>query len=212
LLEKRDVGRGRLMESVGQDQLLVPVVLGSIRAKRRSESPARLLVERVANAGHATELIDLRDLSLPFYDESDASTNHPSVRSFKQTMARADAVVWLSPEYNHTFTSATKNAIEYVGRELRRKPTLVCGLSKGPTGGVRAVEQLKLVLLDLHVVPIRGSILFDDAGNLFDDEGRLIRTEFVRRIDEVLAELTWFAQVLAWGRSHVTPPDAIRAR
>jgi NAD(P)H-dependent FMN reductase len=145
------------------------------------------------------------------YGHDAASDSHPSVLTFRAAMAGADAVVWLSPEYNHGYTSAIKNAIDYLHAELRRKPVAVCGLSGGALGGARAVEQLKLVLIEMHALPIRDSVYFSDAGSLFDPEGNLLRPQFVRRIDEVLAELAWYAAALRWGRATLPIPERKRA-
>lgn len=191
--------------------LNLPVVLGSIRKGRRSEAAAGLLLERVAAAGHRTRMLDLRELALPLYDEEDATEAHPAVGRFRQAMAESDAVVVLTPEYNHAYTSAVKNAIDYLHAELRRKPAAVCGLSGGQVGGARAVEQLKLVLIELHVVPIRASVYFNDARALFDEQGALLRPELVERIDEMIAELAWYARALTWGRAHLPIPQRRRA-
>ena len=86
----------------------------------------------------------------------------------------------------------------------------VCGLSGGALGGVRAVEQLKLVLIELHALPIRDSVYFTDARSLYDTEGNLPRPEFVRRADEVLAELAWYARALHWGRANLPLPERKR--
>jgi NAD(P)H-dependent FMN reductase len=198
------------MGSIETDQLDIPIVLGSIRKGRRSEAAARLIVDRAIAAGHRAELIDLRELGLPLYDEEEASESHPSVTSFRQRMARADATVWLTPEYNHGYTSTIKNALDYLRPELRRKPATVCGLSGGQIGGARAVEQLKLVLIELHVVPIRASVYFNDARALFDEDGRLLRPELLTRIDETLAELAWYARALKWAREHLPIPERQR--
>ena len=193
------------------DELLsIPVVLGSIRANRRSERPARLLHERVLTAGHRGELIDLRELNLPMHGSPDAVDDHPSIRLLRATVAAADAVVWLSPEYNHSFSTPTKNAIDYLGAQMHRKPMGVCGLSGGQMGGVRAVEQLKAVLIELQAVPIRESVYFSDAGSIFDEAGRLVREDFVRRTDFMLAELAWYARALRWGRRNVPIPERVR--
>ena len=115
--------------------LFIPVVLGSIRRNRRSFYPARLLAERIEAAGHRTELIDLRELRLPMYDEEEATDAHEAVLAFKATMARSDASVWLSPEYNHSFTGVIKNAIDFLHDELRRKAVAACGLTGGAQRG-----------------------------------------------------------------------------
>lgn len=190
--------------------LFIPVVLGSIRRNRRSYFPAKLLAERVAAAGHATELIDLRERALPMYDEEEATEQHEAVMAFRETMARSDASIWLSPEYNHSFTSAVKNAIDHLHAEPRRKPILACGLSGGLSGGIRASEGLKMVLIELHAVPIRESVHFSEARTLFDAEGNLLRPEFNRRIDYAIQELVWYARALKWGREHLPIPERPR--
>lgn len=190
--------------------MFVPVVLGSIRRNRRSLWPARLLAQRVGAAGHETELIDLRDLKLPMYDEEEETDRHQAVLDFKATVARSDASIWLSPEYNHSFTGVIKNAIDHLHDELRRKPAAACGLAGGTSGGIRASEGLKTVLIEMHAVPIRESVHFSEARTIFDAEGNLLRPEFERRIDYMLADLLWYAQALGWGREHVPIPQRPR--
>jgi NAD(P)H-dependent FMN reductase len=194
------------METSVENPLFVPVVLGSVRPNRLSYRPALLLGERVATAGLRSELVDLRELNLPIYGQDPAADRLPSVVAFRQVMADADAAIVLTPEYNHGFTSAIKNAIDYLHAEIRRKPVAVCGLSGGGLGGARAVEQLKLVLVEMHALPIRDSVYFSDARSLFDDEGRLLRQEFVGRADDMIAELAWYAETLRWGRSNLPIP------
>jgi NAD(P)H-dependent FMN reductase len=184
--------------------------LGSIRRNRRSKRPADLLAQRIAAAGHRTELLDLRELALPMFDEEESSEQHAGVAHFRSAMDRADAIVWLSPEYNHAYTSAIKNAIDYLDDEIKRKPSVTCGLSGAAHGGVRASEALKAVLIELHGVPIRESVNFADARNLFDQEGTLLKPEYTRRIDYVVADLAWYARALKWGREHLPVPQRIR--
>ena len=186
--------------------LSIPVVLGSVRPERRSYRPALLLGERIAAAGHATELLDLRELALSTFGRDPDADANPGVVALRAAIERADAVVWLTPEYNHGYSSPIKNAIDYLHAEPRRKPMAVCGLSGGQLGGARAVEQLKLVLIELHGLPIRDSVYFSDAANLFDADGTLLVPAFVRRIDDMLGELAWYARALRWGRETLPLP------
>jgi NAD(P)H-dependent FMN reductase len=195
------------LETILTERLTIPVILGSIRRGRRSHNAARLLADRVAALGHETQLVDLRDLNLPMFDEEEASEKHSNVEAFRLIIAESDAQVWLTPEYNHGYTSAIKNAIDYLHGEIRRKPAAVCGLSGGLIGGARAVEQLKSVLIELHVVPIRESVHFSDARALFNETGALLRPELADRIDYVLSDLVWYARTLKWGRAHVPVPQ-----
>jgi NAD(P)H-dependent FMN reductase len=186
--------------------LSIPVVLGSVREGRQSERPAHLLVERLTALGCQAPLVDLRTLDLPIYGQHADAHELASVRELQQTIVASDAAVIVTPEYNHSFTSAVKNAVDYLHSELRRKPVAVCGLSGGGLGGARAVEQLKLVLIELHAVPIRDSVYFSDARGIFDDQGVLSRPEYVARIDDLLGELIWYARALGWGRANLALP------
>jgi NAD(P)H-dependent FMN reductase len=186
--------------------LTIPVVLGSVRPRRLSERPAHLLVERLTRLGCRAPLVDLRALDLPIFGMSRDRDDLPTVAQLRTIATEADAIVWLTPEYNHGYTSAIKNAVDYLHAEIRRKPMAVCGLSGGGLGGARAVEQLKLVLIELHAVTIRDSVYFSDARNLFDQDGALLRPEYLGRIDDMLAELIWYARILTWGRAQVPLP------
>jgi NAD(P)H-dependent FMN reductase len=164
----------------------------------------------VAAAGHQGELIDLRTLDLPLHGLDSASADLPNAVAWKQTMETADAVIWLTPEYTHSFTAPIKSAIDYLHAELRRKAVAVCGLSSGDLGGSRAVEQLKLVLIELHAAPIRDSVYFYDARTLFDEQGRLTEPKYVQLIDEMIVQLAWYARALRWGRDTLPSPDRQR--
>ncbi len=194
------------MEPDAGGGLKLAVVLGSIRKGRRSERPARLVAERAAAAGYQARLVDLKRLALPMYDEEDESLGHPGVAEFRAAMAWADATAWLVSEYNHGYPAALKNAVDYLRPEIRRKPALVCGVSRGVLGGPRGVEQFKLVLVELHAVPIRDSVYFPNPDAMFDAGGNLVQPDVATRIDEALAELAWYAKALRWGREHLELP------
>ena len=188
------------------ERLFIPVLCGSIRRNRRSLRATQLIVDRVLEAGHEAHLVDLRELALPQYDEEPETEAHAGVVALREILGRSDASIWQSPEYNHSFTSAVKNAADFVDEELRRKPVGVAGLG-GLSGGTRAIEQLKLVLIELHALPIRDSVAFTDSRTLFDAEGTLQRPEFIPRIDLMVRELVWYARALKWGRESVPLPE-----
>jgi NAD(P)H-dependent FMN reductase len=190
--------------------LNIPVILGSVRSGRASEKVAWLLRDRVEKAGHYSTLIDLKELALPVYGEELSSHARHAVASLGEHLTRSDASIWLTPEYNHGYTSAIKNAVDYLGDQLKRKPAVVCGLSSGIGGGIRAVEQFKQVLIEFHALPIRTSVYFGEAGQLFDEDGAVRHPSVVERVDAAVADLSWYATVLAWGRENVTLPDRHR--
>src|SRR4051794_27614763 len=101
-------------------ELTIPVVLGSVRARRLSERPARLIVERLSALGCQAPLVDLRTLDLPLFGQDRDRESASAVGELQAVAASSDAMVWLTPEYNHSFTSATKNAVDFLHSEIRR--------------------------------------------------------------------------------------------
>src|SRR2546428_2733891 len=88
--------------------LFVPVILGTARKERMSEPVARVMVQEVSRREVETELIDVADLRLPIDDAGEAIK--PPV--FAASMARADALVIVSPESNHSFPGLLKHALD----------------------------------------------------------------------------------------------------
>ena len=103
-------GSGDGATGAAGEPLFIPVICGSIRKNRRSLRPVELIAARVAAAGHRTQVVDLRELALPMYDEEPESEAHPGVVQLRAVLDESDASIWHSPEYNHSFTGAVKNA------------------------------------------------------------------------------------------------------
>jgi NAD(P)H-dependent FMN reductase len=141
----------------------VSVVVGSVRRNRFAHKPAAWIHGHLARRTDvASELLDLLDYPMPFYEEpiSPARKQTPYgnavVEAWTARIRAADGFVMVSPEYNHSFPAVLKNAIDYVYPEWVRKPVAFIGY--GGAGGVRAVEQLRLVAVELQMAPLRAAI------------------------------------------------------
>jgi len=77
-----------------------------------------------------------------------------------------------------------------------KKPVGFCGVSAGPLGGARVIEQLRLVCIELHMVPIREALYFPLVQNLFDENNAIKDSAFKGRAKKFLEELVWYAKVL----------------
>ncbi|GAB2806261.1 NAD(P)H-dependent oxidoreductase [Lentzea nigeriaca] len=116
----------------------------------------------VANArGDASfELIDLADVNLPFLDEPVPALfgeyAHDHTRAWASVVASYDGFVFITPEYNHSFPAVLKNALDYLYAEWNDKAAGFVSLGGG--GGLRAVEQLRLVLAELKVATVRTQV------------------------------------------------------
>ena len=181
--------------------LFIPVILGTARKGRASENVAKFVFGEVRKRdGVETELIDLRDLRFPTDDAGEAIKDP----NFSATVARADALVLVVPEYNHGYPGLLKHALDTNLKEYIHKAAGICGVSAGAFGGARMIQNLLPVLRELGLVTIFWDGNFSGAQNLFDGEGKILDDAYVRRIDQFLKELIWMAKVLRHGRENVS--------
>jgi NAD(P)H-dependent FMN reductase len=169
-----------------------------------SEHVARFMFEEVGKRkGVETALIDVRELKLPTTDAGETIKD----AAFSEQMARADALVIVTPEYNHGYPGMLKHALDSNLKEYIHKAVGVCGVSAGPWGGTRVIENLLPVLRELGLVAIFWDVNFSSVQDRFDAEGRLLDEAYVARADKFLKELIWMAKVLRHGRENVGPDE-----
>jgi NAD(P)H-dependent FMN reductase len=143
--------------------LRVKIILGSTREGRVGDKPAHwILGEAAQRPDVEAELLDLRDHPLPFFDRPSSPVReggvyaNPAIARWAAKIAEADAFIVVSPEYNHGYPAVLKNAFDHISPEWGRKP--IGFVSYGNAGGARAVEQLRLVAIELGLWPIRPAL------------------------------------------------------
>ncbi len=188
------------------DQLRIGVVLGSTRTGRFSDRPAEWLRSLAAKReGLAVELVDLRDFPLPFFDEPKSpfrapSKNEVAVR-WGRKVADLDAFVFVTGEYNHSIAAALKNALDYLYAEWNRKPAAFVGY--GNAGGARGIEQLRLMLVELQMAPLRSAVHLgreDYMGLLMHGKTFADFPHLAQAAELMLDDLTWWGRTLRAGR------------
>src|SRR5207244_3884921 len=122
---------------------------------------------------------------------------------FSGAMERADAIVIVTPEYNHSFPGLLKHVLDSCLKEYIHKAAGVIGVSAGAFGGARMIEHFQPVLRELGLVSIFWDVNFGDIENAFDQTGRLLDEAYISRVDKFLSELIWMAKVLRYGRENV---------
>jgi NAD(P)H-dependent FMN reductase len=90
-------------------------------------------------------------------------------------------------------------------KEYIHKAVGICGVSAGPFGGARAIENLLPVMRELGLVTIFEDVNFGNVGHLFDEQGNLLDQNYARRLDKFLDELIWMSRVLRHGRERLAP-------
>jgi len=156
---------------------LVQVILGSTRKGRAGERVSRWFMDQAQGRDDLRlELVDLRDWPLPFFDSpvppAMGRYDDPAQQAWGAHVGRADAYVLVTPEYNHGYPAVLKNALDTVYAEWRGKPVGFVGY--GSVGaGVRAVEQLRQVVIELSMLPLREQVGIPRVYAAFDEAGRL---------------------------------------
>jgi NAD(P)H-dependent FMN reductase len=154
---------------------LLEIIICSTRPGRKGASVARW-VEAVAleHGGFNVELVDLAEVNLPIFDEPNhpmfATYVHDHTKAWSATVARADAFVFVMPEYNHSFNAALKNALDYLNKEWTNKAVGLVSYG-GIAAGTRAVQAIKPVLGALGTHVIIESINIANFATFINDDG-----------------------------------------
>src|SRR5947208_3754582 len=182
--------------------LFIPVILGTARQGRESEHAAKFVFEQTKKrAGVETEFIDVRTLPMKL-DDAGEQMKDPK---FSATVERCDALIIVTPEYNHSFPGLLKHALDMNLEEYIHKAVGICGVSAGQFGGARVIEALLPVMRELGLVTIFNDVNFGNVGKIFGEDGKLLDEDFVRRTGKFLDELIWMARLLRHGRENVPP-------
>src|SRR3984893_7324367 len=151
--------------------LKIAVIIGSTRPGRVGESVAKWVYEVAKKRTEAEfELVDIKDFNLPLLDEpvppSMGQYSQPHTKKWAAEIDSFDGYVFVTPEYNHGICGSLKNAIDFLFAEWNNKAAGFVGY--GSVGGVRAVEQLRLVLAEVQIATVRNQValsLFTDFEN-----------------------------------------------
>jgi NAD(P)H-dependent FMN reductase len=118
-------------------------------------------------------------------------------------VSRADGLVIITPEYNHSFPGQLKGVLDMLLKEYKNKSVGYVGVSAGSWGGVRAIEQLLPVARHIGLVSISKDLNFPNVKDTFDEEGKILNEDFYGRFDKFIKELLWLTKALKWGRENL---------
>lgn len=149
------------------------------------------------------EVANIREI--PHYDADVQAEGFPEhVTRLGEQIASADAVLFVSPEYNYSIPGVLKNAIDWVSRlpnqPFAQKPAAIMGCSMGFTGTARMQYHLRQVLVFLDALPInKPEVMIGGAHERFDEAGKLKDEMTGKKIGELLSSLETWAKRLQAG-------------
>jgi NAD(P)H-dependent FMN reductase len=194
------------------EKLKLGVITASTREGRRADVVARWFLE-VASARADLDVVplDLREFPLPFYAETVpaklAEARYPADDArgrWVAAVAPLDAYAVVTPEYNHAYPAVLKNALDHGYAVWNRKPIGFVSYG-GVAGGARAVEQLRLVVIELQMAPVRSEVNLALVHRAFDEAGRPKDASHVARAETLLDDLVWWGEALRDAR-RTRPP------
>lgn len=184
----------------------IGIILSTTRETRFADRPAQWVLDIARARGDADyEIVDLRDYPIPFFDAVGSprfvpQTNEVALR-FAKKIAELDGYIFVTAEYNRSISGALKNALDHIYDEPARKPAAFVGY--GAVGAARAVEQLRLMAVELSMVPMKSGVHINmepllgmlRGGKDFGDYDYLAPT-----VTTMLDELAWYTKTLRAGR------------
>ncbi|HVZ13205.1 MAG TPA: NAD(P)H-dependent oxidoreductase [Bauldia sp.] len=174
--------------------LKIGIIAGTTRPNRRVGVVANWFLELAkARTDVAWELVDIAAYDLPNLDEpmppSMKNYAHEHTKKWSQKVAELDGYIFVTPEYNHSYSGSLKNAIDFVYHEWTNKAAGF--VSYGTTGGVRAVEHLRGVMAELQIADVRAHVslsLYTDFVNFSEFKpGAGHKVQIDALLDQIIA-------------------------
>lgn len=141
----------------------IALIVGSTRPNRFADHPARWIADGAkARGDFELDVLDLRDQGLPMFDEpappamTGGQFANPACQAWDARLAGYDGFIMTAAEYNHGPTAVLKNALDCAYNGWKNKPVAFVGY--GGAGGARAIEQLRLSVVNLQMAPINAGV------------------------------------------------------
>lgn len=182
----------------------IAIIVSSTRPTRFADIPtAWIKAQAEARGDMDVEVLDLRDYPMPFFDEvasnAWAPTQNEVAVKWQKKLAEFDGYIFVVAEYNRSITGVLKNALDQAYVEWAKKPAGI--VAYGSVGGTRAAEHLRLIAVELQMVPVRNGVHigggdffkvhpgFGGSGNLADIEGSISASATA-----MLDDMAWWAK------------------
>ena len=177
---------------------MITVISGTNRPKSNTAKVANLAVEGLRQAGEEVELIDLTKLPVELFDGASYGEKPAAFAPFQEAILATDGILSVIPEYNGACPGVMKYFIDMLRfpDSLHEKPVGFIGLSAGPWGAVRAVEQIEMVFQYRHAHLFGRRVFIPHVSKAIDDEGRFADEALEKRFGETLNKFADFCKRL----------------
>lgn len=170
---------------------------GSLRQDSYSYKALAVAADRIRALGADVELLDLRNLVLPFCDGGDDYSEFPDVAVLQKTVKAADGLILATPEYHGSVSGVLKNALDLMSfDELSGKVTGLISVLGGQSNS-NSLNDLRVIMRWVHAWVIPEQVAIGQAWKAFSDDGKLVDETLSKRIDQFAQSLVENTQRLA---------------
>jgi len=178
----------------------ITILYGAIREGRLSIRAAKAVKNALEQSGKAeVTFIDIKDYNLPVMEARLKDMENPPENLLKisNALENADGIVFVTPEYNNSYSGALKNAVDYFTKEWAKKPIGICCGSNGRQGGLNASNLLQLLVLAIGAFPMPYKLLVPELHLSLDEEGNPQTEIMGKNLQKFTDEYLWFVDAIS---------------
>ncbi|MFB2833504.1 NADPH-dependent FMN reductase [Floridanema evergladense] len=169
---------------------------GSLREDSYSQLALELAAQRIEALGAKVEILDLREMELPFCNGEDNYPDYPDVEKLRNAVQQADGLILATPEYHGSVSGVMKNALDLMSfDQLSDKVTGLISVLGGQSNS-NALNDLRVIMRWVHAWVIPEQIAIGQAWKAFNQDGKIVDEKLSKRFDEFAQSLVENTQKL----------------
>ena len=177
----------------------IEIISGSPRTQSITRRVALHLKNRISEqTSHDIGIIDLKDWDLPPVQTVFVSVDKTPAefKPLAERIFNADAFILVTPEYNGSYSPALKNLLDHFPKQ-HHKPFGIVTASPGSFGGMRAAQQLLLLIPALFGIASPYLLIVPSVDKKFSPDGDLLEESFQHSVHNFISEFLWLSEKIA---------------
>lgn len=175
----------------------IAVIAGSMRLNSFSSQTSKLAMKALSNKGADIEILDLKNLSLPFCNGSRDYPSYPDVQRLKDAILSANGLLIVTPEYHGSLSGVLKNALDLLDESHFRGKTVALIAVMGGIPSNNAINTLRIIFRQLHAWVLPEQLIIPNIDDTFDENGEFLDPLLAARLDEMADHLIKMTEKLS---------------
>jgi azobenzene reductase len=180
--------------------LKITILYGAVRTGRLSIRAARAVEKALKETGKTeVTFIDIKTFGIPVMESRLFETKDPAdtLQEISAALSTSDGIIFVSPEYNNSYSGAFKNTVDYFTKEWFHKPIGVVACSDGKQGGINASNLMQLLVLAIDGYAVPNKLLVPELPTSLDEQGNPQNEKLAKNIKKFVDDFLWFTEAIA---------------